>query len=930
MRWCLMWIVISAGFGAKDVHWNWETPSTHGHDLYDMAYFSGRFVAISAAGVIMTTTDLSSWSYASSPTTHALYHLEIVGTDLVAVGEAGTILTSADGLNWVAQSSGVSDLLTGITTNGSLTLVGTDNGKILMSTNLSQWTAVGVGVEAVRELLWTGTKFAAVKYDSVGLSADGSSWSWHASGSIGPLQGLCWTGSDFYAVDINAVVHKSGNGISWTNAGSTGTLYGQGLETHAGYLFTFGDSKIRRSTNGSSWSNVATLSIGKSVNGIIEQGGDLFAFGTAGLVMDGGAAGTSWSNLNAGSLAIDFNDITSNGSELVGVGPDHISYHGGIGGTWMDSGYPADSWNRVIFDPANQRFIAVADSGNIAESTDGISWTDDSSPTALPLMGIAASPSAAVAVGVAGTILRSQASGPWVAQISPTPLNIFDVVWDGQRFLACGDDATLITSTDGVTWTTLSTGTFMDSFFALATDGVNIVMVGTLKLYTSLNGGGPIFVSQTASSGFRDVFWDGYRFLAWSEFGHGAWMSQSGAYWKPTGGPEWGLIQAAYFDGETYTGVGQFGRTLTVGAPNLFGETEFAFLSIPDADPTGLVSTLSSASTTEYVSIRVRVRLRHTYITDLLIKLRHEGSGKEVVLLNGAQTALGTACYADNLDIVFDDDAEYDAASACLNQVPAVVGRLKPQQALSAFNSFDDPHMADWSLVVVDQVPVDGGSLDWWSIDFKGFAFQCGGSQMVLNASQLNRPDSIYEWQFDGAPIGDRATPQWTESSPNRASSGRYECILHTGAASDKIFDTMVTVSPDLLVFSERVVAQGLMPTGLYAEVFSCNGTFTWTDLNTQQTWTDLQILVSPSVTTQYEARLQENGEVATRSSTVLVASHPTFLDTNGDGCNNLDDWRSMYSAWHQPVVPDPSGDQFIDVRDYLYLSLFHEGGPCP
>lgn len=59
--------------------------------------------------------------------------------------------------------------------------------------------------------------------------------------------------------------------------------------------------------------------------------------------------------------------------------------------------------------------------------------------------------------------------------------------------------------------------------------------------------------------------------------------------------------------------------------------------------------------------------------------------------------------------------------------------------------------------------------------------------------------------------------------------------------------------------------------------------------------------------------------------SRILIAVDPVFFDLNGDRCNTLDDWQSLYESW-RAEVNDPGGDDIVDVRDFLYLNV---SGDC-
>lgn len=74
---------------------------------------TNMYVAVGAGGVILRSTDATTWTAQASPTTNDLLAVTY-GTQFVAVGKAGTILTSPDGITWTARTSGTTADLTAI------------------------------------------------------------------------------------------------------------------------------------------------------------------------------------------------------------------------------------------------------------------------------------------------------------------------------------------------------------------------------------------------------------------------------------------------------------------------------------------------------------------------------------------------------------------------------------------------------------------------------------------------------------------------------------------------------------------------------------------------------------------------------------------------------------------------------------------------
>lgn len=81
-----------------------------GQDLYGVSYVNGMFIAVGAAGTLLTSPDGMTWTAQTSKTSSSLRHVAYgvpsstgVGT-YVAVGDAGAIVSSSDATTWTAQS----------------------------------------------------------------------------------------------------------------------------------------------------------------------------------------------------------------------------------------------------------------------------------------------------------------------------------------------------------------------------------------------------------------------------------------------------------------------------------------------------------------------------------------------------------------------------------------------------------------------------------------------------------------------------------------------------------------------------------------------------------------------------------------------------------------------------------------------------------
>ncbi len=81
-------------------------------------------------------------------------------------------------------------------------------------------------------------------------------------------------------------------------------------------------------------------------------------------------------------------------------------------------------------------------------------------------------------------------------------------------------------------------------------------------------------------------------------------------------------------------------------------------LDIPDNDPIGVSSTVSINDPRFIADLDVRLDIDHTFVGDLIITLRHEGSGNVIDLINrpGIPGTDNRGCKLNNIKAILDDE----------------------------------------------------------------------------------------------------------------------------------------------------------------------------------------------------------------------------------------------------------------------------------
>jgi serine protease len=241
----------------------------------------------------------------------------------------------------------------------------------------------------------------------------------------------------------------------------------------------------------------------------------------------------------------------------------------------------------------------------------------------------------------------------------------------------------------------------------------------------------------------------------------------------------------------TISGSGSDGTTKTAQVAltvTPFGATDVTFpstdtpISIPDANPTGIVSTLEVGSDITIVDLSVEVNITHTFIGDLIVTLIGN-DGTAVVLHNR------TGGSQDNL-----------------------------HQTYSVPNFAGASTAGTWQLTVSDRAGIDIGTLDDWSLHVSGApttspptaAFSFTGDRLTFSftdESEVNgcSATAIVAWAWD---FGDGSTSNEQNPSHTYAEPGDYVVTLTVtddNGESASASQTVTATRPAPVLNIERV-----------------------------------------------------------------------------------------------------------------------------
>lgn len=199
------------------------------------------------------------------------------------------------------------------------------------------------------------------------------------------------------------------------------------------------------------------------------------AYGDARYVTVGDAIFTSpdaitWTERPTG-VAHRLNDVAWTGTRYIAVGDVGTLLTSGDGSTWTLQSVPTVT-NPVLLGVAGSsgRAVAVGTQGGgsdddlILTSTDGVTWTQVTTPDRVPLAAVVWSGTRFVAVGtdLGGTAVQYAAlvstdGSNWTKHPVPVQGLLTEVIWDGAQFIAAGYGG-VATSPDGTTWTQVAQG----------------------------------------------------------------------------------------------------------------------------------------------------------------------------------------------------------------------------------------------------------------------------------------------------------------------------------------------------------------------------------------------------------------------------------------------------------------------------------------
>jgi hypothetical protein len=437
-------IILNSSNGAAWAIENSNVPAT----LHSVAYGNGEFVAVGQdlgldggsndQATILRSNDGKNWSiqYLDSISSY-FTNVNYCDNQFVAFGDAGIFLTSFNGATWTINSSpnwfSTEIFVQNLTSShvGQYVAVGY-YGIIMTSPDDSTWTLRTSGpTRDLNSVNYGNGLFLAMGPRMILTSLDGATWSAKSpSDTISSLtawvnSSMTFCNSQFVDMGYHGTIWTSANGVTWVrkNSGTFANIssmtYGDNLLVAVGSGGT-----ILTSTDGVVWT-LKNAGITVLLTSVVYGNGLFVAVGDSGVILtspDGTVWTTKNSNMKGELNCVTFgNDLLSGKSgQFVAVGADWPSQNG------VGAGY-----------------------GTILSSSDGTTWTMNSTGTPGHLLSVTYGNKQFVAVGYGQTIFISSDGTTWRI-ISPRPYGtsgaLTSVTYAKNLFVVVGDNGIILTS----------------------------------------------------------------------------------------------------------------------------------------------------------------------------------------------------------------------------------------------------------------------------------------------------------------------------------------------------------------------------------------------------------------------------------------------------------------------------------------------------
>lgn len=419
-----------------------------------------QYVGVGSSGKVVYSSDVSGTWTQVSPVLQSINSV-VRGSNLyVAVGGTGLVMTSPDAVTWTTRTSGTTVALykvKWITETSRYVAVG-DSGKVLYSTDGISWNNTTVATASLRSVSYFNGKYIVTGTNGdIYTSPDIFTWTKKVvSGITQTIYDVAANPTQLVLVGGNGTIITSADAVNFTvrlTSTTNSLLTVAWYADDALWVVGGGNTTLLKSADGINFSIINTYTgIVDPLNAQVKINGQyLFACGDGYIITSFDLATfQKFQPVNA----VNLNGIAAKQSFVLAIGDSGAVATSTDGVSYTVTTPTTVNLNRVK--QIDGVYYIVGASGNYLFSYDALTWTQKSAGTA-NLYDIVGVGGLFTVVGSAGTIKTSNnptvTSPTWTARTSNVSVKLASIVKATSQYVIIGDDATVLLSTDSITWT---------------------------------------------------------------------------------------------------------------------------------------------------------------------------------------------------------------------------------------------------------------------------------------------------------------------------------------------------------------------------------------------------------------------------------------------------------------------------------------------
>jgi hypothetical protein len=457
---------------------HWRNPLPQGHDLYDVVYAKGVFVAV-GQGTILTSTNGSDWNSAKNIPIDWFSSVVFGNGQFVACGGTNVVISS-DGLSWSNSFQGTAySYFYNCTWGNGVFVLPTYGYGILTSTNARDWDNVGwISSGPCHFLNGRFLMFSASYHTNLqATSVDGRNWHYQTnnlggaaleavSGAFG--NNRVTYGNGVYVIVGFGSVFRSTNAVQWVRDLSPDDAAALDTVTFSnGRFLSFSYGRVFTSSNAVDWSFQTIDAIPQTghepvISKVIWSGSKYVAVGSGGLIMESSDT-EHWNRNTVGSMDNLWSIVHGDGAFVTSSDRGILTSNDGISWTNVTLTNNYDRISHWYFGHrtasyGNGMFVLSSTGGPVGKrvllSTNGVEWTNAESTLSIERIVYGNGVFVGTRRDGSGSgfeILTSTNGSSWQMTLTLTNVYIYDVAFGNGRFVAAGPGKVWLSET-GTGW----------------------------------------------------------------------------------------------------------------------------------------------------------------------------------------------------------------------------------------------------------------------------------------------------------------------------------------------------------------------------------------------------------------------------------------------------------------------------------------------